>query len=281
MKRTVRLRGTFSLSSWQFRETRGSSCEGAPGSAGLGHPDKCFVTDIDPDRPGMEIFYAIEPWRDDGKGVCLVEARSGRIIWEIGHKTWHVGNGMVADIDPSLPGLECFATEDPKGGSRDKYMFTAQGERLDSIADFVRKDSLSFERAARLFSTHDDSRTNGGKYVDPQNRSELVAIDQLPPDTYKVVRDLKVGEISDAFQTTDATDRSTIFRIVKLDKQSAPHKANMKDDFNYLQELALNNKRAEVYQSWIKDKNYKLHSILGFRLMGHHFLPGIAFWEYP
>jgi rhamnogalacturonan endolyase len=104
-------------------------------STGLGHPDKVFVTDIDPKRPGMEMFYAIEPWREDGKGVCMVDAKTGSIIWEIGHKTFHVGDGMVADIDPSLPGLECFATEDPKGGSRDKYMFSAEGERLGNNED--------------------------------------------------------------------------------------------------------------------------------------------------
>jgi len=104
-------------------------------STGLGHPDKCFVTDVDPTRPGMEIFYAIEPWHDDGKGVCLVEARTGKIIWSIGERTYHVGDGMVADIDPSLPGLECFATEDPKGGSRNRYMFSANGKRLGQHED--------------------------------------------------------------------------------------------------------------------------------------------------
>jgi rhamnogalacturonan endolyase len=104
-------------------------------STGLGHPDKCFVTDVDPTRPGMEIFYAIEPWHDDGKGVCLVEARTGKIIWSIGQRTYHVGDGMVADIDPAIPGLECFATEDPKGGSRDRYMFSATGKRLGQRED--------------------------------------------------------------------------------------------------------------------------------------------------
>jgi len=104
-------------------------------SVGLGHPDKCFVTDVDPTRPGMEIFYAIEPWHDDGKGVCLVDAKTGKIIWSIGQRTYHVGDGMVADIDPSLPGLECFATEDPKGGSRDRYMFSADGKRLGQRED--------------------------------------------------------------------------------------------------------------------------------------------------
>ena len=104
-------------------------------STGLGHPDKCFVTDVDPTRPGMEIFYAIEPWHDDGKGVCLVEAKTGKIIWSIGERTYHVGDGMVADIDPSLSGLECFATEDRKGGSTDRYLFSAAGKRLGQRED--------------------------------------------------------------------------------------------------------------------------------------------------
>jgi rhamnogalacturonan endolyase len=104
-------------------------------SVGLGHPDKCFVTDVDPTRPDMEIFYAIEPWHDDGKGVCLVEAKTGKIIWSIGQRTYHVGDGMVADIDPSIAGLECFATEDRKGGSTDRYLFSANGKRLGQRED--------------------------------------------------------------------------------------------------------------------------------------------------
>jgi rhamnogalacturonan endolyase len=104
-------------------------------STGLGHPDKCFVTDIDPNHPGLEIFYAIEPWHDDGKGVCLVEAKTGKIIWSIGQRTYHVGDGMVADIDPSFAGLECFATEDSKGGSTDRYLLSADGKRLGRRED--------------------------------------------------------------------------------------------------------------------------------------------------
>ena len=84
-------------------------------STGYGHPDKCFVTDVDPSRPGLEIFYAIEPSRDDGNGVCLVDACTGDTIWNIGRRTYHVGDGMVADIDPSEPGLECWAIESSKG----------------------------------------------------------------------------------------------------------------------------------------------------------------------
>ena len=99
-------------------------------SAGLGHPDKIYLTDIDPNRPGMEVFLCLEPFNNDGRGVCMVDAKTGEQIWNIGHKTFHVGDGMVADFDSSHPGLECFASEDSKGGSKDKYLLSAKGEYI-------------------------------------------------------------------------------------------------------------------------------------------------------
>lgn len=45
-----------------------------------------------------------------------MDAATGKLIWSIGHTTYHVGDGMVTDFDPAHPGLECFASEDRKGG---------------------------------------------------------------------------------------------------------------------------------------------------------------------
>lgn len=104
-------------------------------SVGLGHPDKTYVTDIDPTHPGLEVFYAVEVSHKDGTGVCVVDAKTGEMLWKIGKPTRHVGDGMVADIDPSIPGLECFAAEDSKGGSREKYMLSATGKTLGTSAD--------------------------------------------------------------------------------------------------------------------------------------------------
>ncbi|PXV66259.1 rhamnogalacturonan endolyase [Dysgonomonas alginatilytica] len=104
-------------------------------SSGLGHSDKAYLTDIDPIRPGMEVFLAMEPWHDNGYGVCVLDAKTGERVWGIGHKTFHVGDGMVADIDPVHAGLECFESEDRKGGSTDKYLLTAKGEKIGSNED--------------------------------------------------------------------------------------------------------------------------------------------------
>ncbi len=105
-------------------------------SAGLGHPDKAIVADIDPDNPGLEILFGVEVWHDK-RGVCLVDAATGKELWNIGEYTGHVGNAMATDLDPSIPGLECFATEDSKGGKtgETKYIMDAKGNRIGTMAD--------------------------------------------------------------------------------------------------------------------------------------------------
>lgn len=96
-------------------------------SAGLGHPDKVYVSDIDPSRAGLEVFFACEVKHEDGQGVSVRDARTGEVVWKISRPTYHVGDGMITDLDASRPGLECFASEDSKGGSSDKYMFDSKG----------------------------------------------------------------------------------------------------------------------------------------------------------
>lgn len=94
---------------------------------GLGHPDALYVTDIDPDRPGLEIFYGIEP-RRESKAVCLADARTGKILWYFDGPTTHVhGQGMCADIIADKPGLECYAGE--ADGSQYR-LYSAKGELL-------------------------------------------------------------------------------------------------------------------------------------------------------
>lgn len=100
-------------------------------SSGLGHSDKAYLCKLRPDSEGLQVFLALEPKNEQGRGVCVVNAKTGRQLWGIGHTTYHVGSGMVADFNPEWPGLECFAGEDRKGGSTAKYLFTADGRKMD------------------------------------------------------------------------------------------------------------------------------------------------------
>ncbi|HUT89485.1 MAG TPA: hypothetical protein VMY37_08315 [Thermoguttaceae bacterium] len=95
---------------------------------GIGHPDTCFVGKIDPERPGLQIFFGIEPRQKSG-AVRLVDALTGKTLWANEEPTVHVhGQGMCADVLAEHPGQECYAGE-AKGGDQ-AWTFTAQGKRI-------------------------------------------------------------------------------------------------------------------------------------------------------
>ncbi len=100
-------------------------------TTGFGHPDFCFVGDIDPSHPGLEIFYGIEPPREDS-ALCLVDAKTGEVLWALDGPTNHVGtDGMCADIDASYPGSECHAADiDRERKYAQSWIFSAQGKML-------------------------------------------------------------------------------------------------------------------------------------------------------
>jgi len=127
--------------------------------------------------------------------------------------------------------------------------------KLDSIADLIRRDSMKFEEAALRFSTHKDSRINGGKMVNPNpsDRVTWLSLEELNTEMYMNVRELKVGEISKPFKTTD-DNNNPVFRIVKLDSEIPAHKANIKDDYQVLYDAALMEKRQKMYDDWITKK---------------------------
>jgi rhamnogalacturonan endolyase len=95
---------------------------------GLGHNDAGYIADIIPSRPGYEIFYGIES-RSPKNGVCVVDAKTGEIIWGYEGSTYHVhSQGMIGDLTDEYPGLECYAGE-AKGGDK-FFLYTADGQRL-------------------------------------------------------------------------------------------------------------------------------------------------------
>ena len=127
--------------------------------------------------------------------------------------------------------------------------------RLDSIANQIRKDSVKFETAARRYSTHKDSKINGGLMVspNPNDRISWFTLEELNKEMYVKIRDLKVGEISDPFKTTD-DNNNVVFRIVKLNNEIPAHTANLKDDYQALYNVTFMNARTKAYEKWIREK---------------------------
>lgn len=95
---------------------------------GQGHGDRFHLTDIDPTRPGLEIWYVQERPGVNYYGIHLRDAKTGELIWGRsgpGFGDQDIGRGLAADIDPRYPGLECWATRG--------VLYSAKGEEIGPL----------------------------------------------------------------------------------------------------------------------------------------------------
>jgi len=213
----------------------------------------------------MAIMYSEDPGSAI-KGGELGYLLKGELEKEYADAAFALQPGSISRIIETRHGYHIIQMIDKKGDmANTRHILvkpkvnseqTAQAiNRLDSLAQAIRRDSISFEEAARLYSTHSDSRTNGGEFVnsDPSDRNRWFELESFNQEMYMKIRNLKIGEISEPFTTTD-DDGNTVYRIVRLDNEMAAHRANIKDDYQIMYNGALNQKQSEVYNKWIEEK---------------------------
>jgi hypothetical protein len=74
-------------------------------STGLGHGDALHVSDMDPSRPGIEIFQVHEA-APAAYGGDFRDGRTGHVYFGIDGGGTDVGRGVAFDVDPRYPGYE-------------------------------------------------------------------------------------------------------------------------------------------------------------------------------
>jgi peptidyl-prolyl cis-trans isomerase SurA len=133
--------------------------------------------------------------------------------------------------------------------------------RLDSVADLIRNQKMTFQNAAQLFSYDKDSRNNGGLMVnqtDPMNPTSKFILEELPPEISKLVYTMNVGEISKPFSMINAKEKETC-AIIRVKSKTKAHRANLTDDFQLIKQLVQNAKSEKIIADWIVQKQKKTY----------------------
>ena len=130
----------------------------------------------------------------------------------------------------------------------------AGNARLDSIADDIRNNKFTFEEAASILSQDKDTRNNHGLLPNPNTNTSRFEMQELPPEIAKVVDNMKVGEISEAFTMIPQKTGKEECVIVKLKSRTVGHKATISDDYQNLKEIVLEKRRDEMLDKWIREK---------------------------
>ncbi len=135
---------------------------------------------------------------------------------------------------------------------------------LDSLKNEIEIGAVSFELAARFYSEDPATRTNGGQMADPSTGSSYFEIDQLKPQDYEVIKDLKEGEISVPVTSLDNEGRSgnQVYKILRVDKILPAHTANFNNDYDLLLSSAKREKQQEALDNFINEKIKSTYIIL-------------------
>ncbi|MDT0266439.1 rhamnogalacturonan lyase [Streptomyces sp. DSM 44915] len=96
----------------------------------LGHGDAMHLADIDPERPGLEIFTVHEGGASVPHGYALRDAATGEVLFA-GHTGVDTARAMIGDIDPDRPGLEVWANSAEDATAEPVGMWSASGEPIE------------------------------------------------------------------------------------------------------------------------------------------------------
>lgn len=170
----------------------------------------------------------------------IVETPDGFHLIEVLEKKGDMFNARHILLKPE------YTTEDMENGFR----------VLDSLKTELANEAVTFELAARFYSEDPATRTNGGQMSDPNTGSSYFEIDQLKPQDYAAIRDLKEGEISESFVSLDNEGRNgnTVYKIIKVDKIIPAHPATFSNDYTLLLNQATDAKRGEAIENFIDSK---------------------------
>lgn len=133
-------------------------------------------------------------------------------------------------------------------------------KQLDSLKTEILDSNIPFELAARFYSEDPATRTNGGQMADPNTGSAYFEIDQLKPQDYNAIKDLKEGEISEPVESLDNEGRggmtggNTVYKIIKVDKIIPAHTASFDNDYDLLLSQARSEREMGAIDSFIDEK---------------------------
>ena len=205
---------------------------------------------------------------DDGtaaKGGQLGYVGRGDLVPEFAAVAFKLEKGQISRIVKTEYGYHIIKLIDKKGEKincrhillkpevKPEKKVKAQ-KFLDSVRNKIINDTLEWVEAARMYSDDEDTRTNGGLLINYQDGSSQFEKDQVEPSIAYAIKDLNPGDISKPFEAEDDKGK-TLYKIVRIKSRVKAHTANMQDDYQAIQEMALRKKKEEFVTDWIEKKH--------------------------
>ena len=129
--------------------------------------------------------------------------------------------------------------------------------KLDTLANDIRKGKVTFDEAATWVSQDKDTKNNHGLLANPQTGTSRFEMQHLAgmvsQEVAKVVEGMQIGEISKPFTMINSKGKE-VCAIVKLKNRIDAHKATITEDYQRLKSMVTAKRSEEKIQEWIVEK---------------------------
>ncbi len=173
----------------------------------------------------------------DGEISPIIKTKFGYHIIQMIHRKGDEADVRHILIKPELTSID----------------FAKALEKLDSVRTLLVTGKMAFPEAVGKFSTDEAAKRTGGMIADPTTGNTELDMTKLDAGMVLMLDSLKQGEYSAPhIFITEMHEKSC--RIVYLRTRTTPHRANLRDDYSRLQEVALGQKKNTKMLNWVKSK---------------------------
>ncbi len=196
----------------------------------------------------MAGVYSEDPGSKDNGGDLGIQGRDDYVP-EFSAAAFKLQNGEISNIVKTKFGFHIVQMVNRQGEKAKlrhilikplitNDMVRVATKKADSVRANLVSGKMLFSEAVGKYTFDDFTKNTGGMFANPQTAGTLIQIEDLEPSVALIINDLKVGEFSQPTSYTDQNSGDKLVRIIYLKNRTEPHKANLNDDYNKIQQVA-------------------------------------------
>ncbi len=198
----------------------------------------------------------------------LIEGYRGQMVKEFDAMAFSLQIGEISPVFETQFGYHIMKLESRRGDAYNCRHILLIPEVSDAEFDKaiakieechrrIRNGELGWDQAVILYSNDAATKNNNGRVTNPYTGEptwDMEDLNQIDRQMFILIGGMKPGDVSAPSVYDNVMESKQGVRIVRLVDRSTPHRANMDDDYQMIQNAALNKKRQEVVERWVNEK---------------------------
>ena len=214
----------------------------------------------------MARIHSMDPGsaREGGK----MEASRGMMVPQFEATAFSMKEGEMSGVFETDYGYHILKLEERKGDDyvcrhillMPEYSNTELEKaayKMDSCFAALNEEKITWDEAVAKYSNDEKTMQNKGIITNPitgEQSWSMEDLNQVDQQIFVLTDALEVIEISQPNLYVDIYERKQGIRIVKLMKRTAPHSANLSQDYALIKRAAENAKKEKILDEWTQDK---------------------------